>query len=276
MKRCRVLDERDHALVTRLLDADPVQHCFVASRVEAGVLRAQTPGELWGYPAHAPTSLLHMGANLVTAATDDETLDAFASDIGRWRTFVAIVGPSAHALGLWHRLAARWPATYANARLVRPRQLLMARATPSPVPADPRVRLATQDVFGSYLAGAVDMYREELAEDPLRTNPVGYRAYVRGLIQAERAFAIVEDGEVIFKADLGAISARAAQVQGVWVAPRLRGRGLSVPAVAAVTNAIVAGGRVASLYVNDFNAPAIASYRRCGYAEVGVMASVLF
>lgn len=276
MRRCRVLDERDRALVARLLDADPVQHCFVASRVEAGVLRDKTPGELWGYPAYAPVSLLHVGANLATVDADDLALDAFADDIGRWRTFVAIVGPSAHALGLWHRLAARWPAAYADARLVRPRQLLMARATPSPVPPDPRVALATPDVFESYLAGAVAMYREELDEDPLAGNREGYRRYVSTLVVGRRAYAIVEDGEVVFKADLGAISARAAQVQGVWVTPRLRGRGLSAPAMAAVTNAIVAGGRVSSLYVNDFNAPAIASYRRCGYDVVGELASVLF
>jgi predicted GNAT family acetyltransferase len=31
-----------------------------------------------------------------------------------------------------------------------------------------------------------------------------------------------------------------------------------------------------SLYVNDFNAPARASYRRVGFREVGQYASVLF
>ncbi|MFT3877656.1 MAG: GNAT family N-acetyltransferase [Propioniciclava sp.] len=276
MRRSRVLGERDDALVARLLDADPVQHCFVASRVEAGVLRTGTPGELWGYPAKAPTSLLHVGANLVTVNADDEALDAFAADIGRWRSFVAIVGPSAHALGLWRRLSERWPATYAGARLVRPRQLLMACATPSPAEPDPRVALATPAVYESYLRGAVAMYREELEEDPLNSNPAGYRHYVSTLIVGARAFAIVENDEVIFKADLGAMSAKVAQVQGVWVTPRLRGRGLSIPAMAAVTNAVVGQGRVASLYVNDFNTPAVACYQRCGYEVVGELASVLF
>lgn len=276
MRRCRVLDERDRALVTRMLDADPVQHCFVASRVEAGVLSDKSPGELRGYPAHAPTSLLHLGANLVTVNANEEALDAFASDIGRWRTFVAIVGPSAHALGLWQRLARRWPHAYADARVVRPRQLLMSCAAPSAVTADPRVTIAPPEVFESYLDGAVAMYREELEEDPLHTNPEGYRRYVSMLVAGRRAYAIVERGEVIFKADIGAMSARAAQVQGVWVKPRLRGRGLSAPAMAAVTNAIVGDGRIASLYVNDFNAPAIACYERCGYEVVGELASVLF
>jgi len=33
---------------------------------------------------------------------------------------------------------------------------------------------------------------------------------------------------------------------------------------------------VVSLYVNDFNTPARAAYRRVGFAEVGTFMSVLF
>lgn len=276
MSRSRVLDEGDHALVERLLAADPVGNCFVASRVDAGVLASRGVGELWGYPAREPYALLHVGANVFPVNADAEALDAFAADMGRWRTFVAIVGPAAAALGLWRSLSERWGKVFAEARVVRERQLLMARSLPSLVEPDPRLQLATTAILASYTEGAVAMYREELEEDPLATNPLGYRRYVRSLIDGRRAFAIVEDGAVVFKADLGAVSAQVAQVQGVWVAPHLRGRGLSVPAMAGVTNAVVAGGRTASLYVNDFNAAAVACYRRVGFAEVGTLASVLY
>ncbi|MDO5533075.1 MAG: GNAT family N-acetyltransferase [Propionibacteriaceae bacterium] len=274
--RSRVLGEGDRALVARLLAADEVAHCFVSSRVDAGVLRAAGVGELWGYPAHAPRALLHVGANVVPVNADDEALDAFAADIGRWRSFVAIVGPITQALGLWDRLSARWPEVYEKPRVVRPRQLLMACTSGVRAAVDPRLRRATESDLESYLAGAVHMYREELEEDPLVTNPVGYRRYVASLIEGRRAFAITEDGRVVFKADLGAVSAAVAQVQGVWVAPDRRGRGLSVPGMAGVTEAILAQGRTASLYVNDFNTPAIACYRRVGYEVVGELASVLY
>lgn len=270
-----MLDEGDRPLVTDLLARDPVANCFVASRVAAGVL-GSGPGELWGFPAHAPRSLLHVGANLVPVDPDDQALDAFVEDLGRLRSFVAIVGPAPIALELWRRLARRYGRPYAEPRLVRERQFLMTRATSSPVPPDPRVRHAGASDFDSYLAGAVAMYREELDEDPLQTNYLGYRRYVRSLIDARRAYTITLAGEVVFKADLGAVSASVAQVQGVWVVPQLRGQGLSVPAMAAVTNAIIEQGLIASLYVNDFNAAAVASYRSCGYAVVGEMASILY
>lgn len=272
----RVLDESDADRVRELCASDPVGHCFVASRVDAGVLAPGTSGELWGYPAARPRSLLHVGANCVPVAVDAEARAAFVEDLGRHRPFVSIVGEAREALALHEDLAARWGAAYRRCRVVRERQPLMRADRPGPVAADPRVQPIAMRWFDSYFEGAVAMYTEELEESPLVTNPGGYRSHVARLVREGRAFGIVEDNEVIFKADIGAVGAGVAQVQGVWVRPDRRGRGIAAPAMAAVTNRLLARGLVASLYVNDFNAPALATYRRCGYATVGLFASVLY
>lgn len=272
----RVLDRSDRRAVAELVEADPVLNVFLSSRLAAGVLDRRTPGELWGYPALAVRSLVHVGANLVPLRVDAEASRAFAERMGAYRSFCAIVGPTDQAMVLWRDLGEIWGDTYSNARAVRDRQPVMATSGPSPISADPRVRRVGPEDFDSYFAAAVAMYTEELEEDPLLTNPHGYRRYVRGLIESGRAYGIVEDGEVIFKADLGAMGEHVTQVQGVWLAPRLRGRGLAAPAMSAVTNAIVGTGRTASLYVNDFNEAAIATYRRCGYTDRGVFTTVLY
>lgn len=276
MRRTRVLGERDHERVARIIADDPVMNCFVAARLEAGVLDRGGQGELWGYPAQDPYALLYLGVNMVPVNVDAAAREAFVADLGRWRNFVAIVGSAADTLALWHALCARWGESYSDVRVLRPRQLLMTRSAPCPLPIHPGLRPARMADFESYFAAAAAMYHEELEEDPLVTNPIGYRNYVRGLIEQQRAFAIVEDGEVIFKADLGAVTTAVAQVQGVWVRRDRRGEGLSVSGMAGVTNAITTGGRTASLYVNDFNTAAVACYRHCGYAEVGAMASILY
>lgn len=276
MRRTRVLNGEDLDRVIRILDADPVRHCFVSSRLDVGLLLPGGTGQLWGYPADDPYALLHVGSNLVPVNVDAAARAAFVEDLGRWRNFIAMVGPTDEVLPLWEALRARWGDPYARTRVVRPRQLLMARGTPSTAAVHPGLRRAGRDVFESYFAAAAAMYREELLEDPLETNPLGYRTYIRSLIERERAYAVVADGEVVFKADLGAVSDSVAQVQGVWVRPDLRGQGLATSGMAGVTDDIVAGGRIASLYVNDFNAPAVAAYRRCGYDEVGAFASILY
>jgi len=66
-------------------------------------------------------------------------------------------------------------------------------------------------------------------------------------------------------------------VQGVWVHPGFRGRGLAAPGMAAVVRMARASiSPVVSLYVNDFNTPARATYLRAGFHEVGEFMSVLF
>jgi predicted GNAT family acetyltransferase len=122
------------------------------------------------------------------------------------------------------------------------------------------------------------MFTEEVGVSPeLGDGGASYRARVAELVRSGRSFVRVEDGRVVFKAEIGAVSRAACQVQGVWVAPDRRGEGLSVTGMAAVVRASLAEiAPVVSLYVNDFNAPALAAYRRVGFEQVGTFATVLF
>ena len=67
-----------------------------------------------------------------------------------------------------------------------------------------------------------------------------------------------------------------AQVQGVWVAPEWRGRGLGTMAMSAVVrDALRRVAPSVSLYVNDYNTPARRAYARCGFSRAGTFATVL-
>jgi len=72
------------------------------------------------------------------------------------------------------------------------------------------------------------------------------------------------------------VSAAASQVQGVWLDPEVRGRGLAAAAMAAVVQHARAVAPVVSLYVNDFNLPARATYRRVGFTQVSEFATILY
>jgi predicted GNAT family acetyltransferase len=80
---------------------------------------------------------------------------------------------------------------------------------------------------------------------------------------------------VVFKAEIGAQSPAVGQIQGVWVHPEWRGRGLGTAGTAAVAAVVAAGGRTASLYVNAFNTVARAAYARVGFRQVATFATVL-
>ena len=76
------------------------------------------------------------------------------------------------------------------------------------------------------MPACVAMFTEEVGISPLAGDGgLLYQARVAELVGAGRSFARIEDGKVVFKAEIGAATPQACQIQGVWVAPEFRGRG---------------------------------------------------
>ena len=275
----RVLDERDEAAVLRLLAGDPVGACVVAGRVEAvGTSPRALGAPLWGLGNGELDAVCLAGANLipiVRPGAERAAAAAFADRARRaGRRCSTIVGPAAAVGPLWEELEHAW----GPARDVRPRQPLMAIDGPPAVPAEPRVRPVRPAELDTVLPAAVAMFTEEVGVSPLRLDGgASYRARLAELIAAGRALAWIERGEVLFKAEIGAVCRAACQIQGVWVAPDYRGQGIGAAGTAAVVEyARTTVAPVVSLYVNDYNTSARAAYRRVGFREVGRYASVLF
>ncbi|HEY4314486.1 MAG TPA: GNAT family N-acetyltransferase [Actinomycetes bacterium] len=273
----RVLRPEDLPEVTEVLSRDPVADVFVASRVQAvGLDPARLGGEMWGFVADGRLeALCHAGANLVPVQAGDEAVRAFADRARRQgRRCASIVGDRAAVAALWAELEPAW----GPAREVRDPQPLMAISSAPVVAADPEVRPVGMADLDVLLPACVAMFTEEVGISPLGVDGgVAYRGRVAELVRAGRAFARIEDGRVLFKAEVGSASTAACQVQGVWVPPELRGRGLAAPGMAAVVElARKAVAPVVSLYVNDYNEAARATYRRVGFTDVGAFMSVLF
>ncbi|MFM9376335.1 GNAT family N-acetyltransferase [Gordonia sp. VNK21] len=267
------LGSRDAAAVTRALDADPVSTCMVAARVEAyGLAPRFLGGELW--TASAPEdSLCFSGANLMPLSGTPGQLDYFAERaLASPRQCTSVVGDAGLAMGLWERLAPAW----GPPREIRDCQPLLALDGGPAVEPDPQVRLVTAADMDAYFPAAVEMFIGEVGVDPrLGDGGRSYRRRLATLISARRVFARFDDGRVSYKAEIGSLSRKVGQVQGVWVDPELRGRGLGAAGTAAVAAAIARQGRTASLYVNGFNTAARETYRRVGFAQVGTFATVL-
>ncbi len=266
--------DRDTALAWCARDRPA--NVFVAARIEEGALRSN-PGALLGHWVDGRLDgLAWASANVVPVGLDDSGVADVAARIMRQRRQCAsIFGPSEQVVGLWNRLGPSW----GPVRAIRGHQPLLATSTrPSKlgVAIDPAVRPATMDEVGLVVPAAAHMFTEEIGYPPYFGSDRSYRASVAALIRQGHTFVRVEDGEVIFKADVGSLALGGAQVQGVWVHPRLRGLGLAVPAMAAVVEHILGGlAEEVSLYVNDYNVPARATYARCGFREVGAFTTVL-
>ncbi|RLL69131.1 GNAT family N-acetyltransferase [Streptomyces sp. Z26] len=275
----KVLDSGELEATLDVLRREPVNNAFVAARVQdAGLDPWRLGGEMWGWYDHGRLeSLCYAGANLVPLCAGPEAIRSFADRARRQgRRCSSIVGPAGPTAGLWSLLEPYW----GPARDVRACQPLMVtdRTAPADVTPDPAVRRVRKDEMDLVMPACVAMFTEEVGVSPLAGDGgLIYQARVAEMVGAGRSFARVEDGRVVFKAEIGAATPYACQIQGVWVAPDRRGEGLSVTGMAAVLRyALREFSPVASLYVNDFNTAARAAYRRVGFRENGAFMSVLF
>ncbi len=269
----RVSVARDPVAVGRVLDGDPVGSCMVASRVaDHGVDPAAIGGELWTR-RRSDESLCFAGANLIPLRGESDDLNAFADKaMSQPRRCSSLVGRAELVLPMWRRLEQGW----GPARDLRECQPLLALSTHPSVRIDPSVRPVRMDELDAYLVAAIDMFIGEVGIDPRAGDGGrGYRRRVAGLIAAGRAWARFEGGRVVFKAEVGSQSPAVGQIQGVWVHPDWRGRGLGTAGTAALSAAVIRSGRIASLYVNGYNSVARATYARIGFVRVGTFATVL-
>ena len=218
----RVLDEADEAAVRRLLDTDPVAGCVIAGRVErAGTAR--------GGPRRAAVGLRRgrdldavclAGANLIPFALPG------AERPPRPPSPSAPAGPGGAAPrssappARWTRCGSCWPRTGARPATTGP----ASRSWPSRGrrrwPRSRGCARCGRTRSTSCFPAAVAMFTEEVGVSPLRGDGgAGYRARVTELVRAGQSLAWIEDGQVLFKAEIGAVSRAVCQVQGVWVRP---------------------------------------------------------
>ncbi|MGH8776758.1 MAG: GNAT family N-acetyltransferase [Jiangellaceae bacterium] len=273
----RTLGPPDLAAALSVLDENPVVNVFVASRVHAsGLAAGRLGGELWGYRSSGPlASLCYSGANLVPVSAGSAALRSFADLAARrGRRCSSMVGPAEAVLAMWDLLRPVW----GPAREIRASQPVLALGSDPRIPPDAQVRQVRPDEVDRLWPASVAMFTEEVGVSPVGSDGGAYyRARVTELVASGRAFARFENGEVLFKAEIGAVSPDACQVQGVWVRPDRRGEGLSAAGLAAVVrHALCDVAPVVTLYVNDYNAAARSAYRRVGFHEVGTFATVLF
>lgn len=249
----------------------PYSHCFLTALLERHSLT-----DLVGvFDAGELRVVASVAGNCVTTDLDVRSAYEFAdflADAGR--RAASLVGRSPDVELLWDALAGRW----GRPRAVREAQPLMVLAQAPVIVADPQVRRSLPEELDMVLPACIEMFTHEVGVSPVAHGMASaYRRRIEDNIASGRSFIRRDGAQLAFKAEIGAISSAACQVQGVWVRPDLRGHGLAAPAVAAVAiEAMRSIAPAVELYVNDFNTAARKTYERVGFEQVDTFRTVFF
>jgi ribosomal protein S18 acetylase RimI-like enzyme len=272
----RVLGAADTAGLRELAGADPVANVFILAHLESTGTAAPTPGGanvLGVFDDGLLVGACWAGANLVPVQLDPGFTGAVAAAAHRaGRRYASIFGPAGTVLALHSHLEQLGHAAHE----VRPDQPLMTIAGPPTVEPNWQLGFGQYADFDTILPACAAMFEEEVGYSPYLGGRDFYSRRVAGLIRQGHSLVHLSDGEVVFKAELGAVTSEVTQVQGVWMNPSYRGLGLSAGYMAAVVLLAQKTAPITSLYVNDYNSRARATYERVGFRQVGTFATVLF
>jgi predicted GNAT family acetyltransferase len=273
----RVLAAADLEHFLALANQDPVVNVFAIHRAQTTSLEPRwLGGEMWGrYEEGELVAACHVAANLVPVQANPDDAVVFAERaLARRRTASTIVGPQDAVVPFWNSVGAAW----GRPRDARWDQRHLVISGDPLIAPDPAVRLTTRSDLETLYPACVSMYTEEVGVSPETGGGSElYRTRVVQLISRGWSFARFDQGELVFKAEVACATPDAAQIQGVWVPPRLRGQGLASAGMAAVV-ALVRDriSPVVSLYVNEWNAPARRAYESVGFRETARFATVMF
>lgn len=262
------------------LDRDPVLNVYLLALTLRDGL-ANPRDEYWGARRDGElVGLLHLGTQsgaTLPIADDPGPQQALAEQtlarLERLPRRFQVIGPRNATKAVVRRLAREDLAP----RVVRDQTYMsLERGALRPFDRLPQLRRAAREDLALVYESGADLRAEELEEDPRVVDPAGYAKRVDEECRDGYTYLWLDGAELAFRASVSAQTPDAAQVSGVYTPRPLRNRGYARRGLSELCARLLDKSRSVCLFVNDFNAPAIAVYRRMGFRDLAEWASAFY
>lgn len=276
----RRLNQNDAQQALRFLEVNPALNAFALGWIHENNIVPIDAGHRFQFlGAYHHDSLVAVcllaGRGTACLCTDDErAAHAIGTNLRRsGLTLNALIGPSAPVDRLWQAYTG---AGMDNARK-REQVALELRSRDLRFFGEPLLRHAELDDLDAVFSLSLAMLAEEQSTVLGADESIAFRENTAARIASQRVYVLedIYSGELIFKASLSAISPKVAQIEGVFVAPAWRGRGVGRRALSEMIRELLLTTERVSLYTDADNHAALALYRRLGFRFAGAYATLI-
>lgn len=136
------------------------------------------------------------------------------------------------------------------------------------------LRRATLADLDQIVPVQASMAEQESGLNPLTADREGFRARCARRIEMGRVWVLEEDGQLMFKADIQADTPDVVYLEGVWVNPADRSKGIGRKCLRQLCQNLLTRTKAVCVLVNEDNKRAHTFYRMCNFKMRGVYDSI--
>ena len=269
MSRLRLLGNSNQKEVLEFLNARPVHTVVMTSFVrDNGMESAANRGKFYGYRSACGTleGVALIGHTTLVEARSEDSLSAFALAARNSETQIHfMMADGAMIETFWDHYAGGNRAP----RLVCP-ELLFELAFPFPVQkCQWNVRYADASELEQIAEAHDEVAFIESGSSPLAKDRAGFLKRCLKRIEQWRTFVVFDDGKLVFKADIAAETSDVVYLEGIYVAPEYRGRGVGSSCLANLGLQLIERFENVCLLSNVEFAGAHRSFLKAGFKNAG-------
>jgi predicted GNAT family acetyltransferase len=127
------------------------------------------------------------------------------------------------------------------------------------------LRRATAEEIDLVVPVHAEMTLDDTGVNPLEVDPAGFRERCARRIQQGRVWVCVEDGRLLFKADVISDLTEVNYLEGIYVSPEKRGQGFGTRCMKQLTNVLLTHTKSVCLLTKEEKSAAQSCYRNAGY-----------
>ncbi|QQS42562.1 MAG: GNAT family N-acetyltransferase [Acidobacteriota bacterium] len=226
LSRLSILREENREEVLEFLKARPVHTVVMASFLKDNGFESEfNRGSYYGYRAEDGKleGVALIGHSTLIEARSEDALAAFAIQAGRSETPIHVMMSEGRAIERFWEL---FKSPGAEPKHVFTEKLFELRFPFLIKDCEWEIRPARIEELQEVAEAHAEVAFIESGTDPMQADPDGFLKRCARRIEQGRTFVAVENGKLLFKADIVAETQSVIYLEGVYVAPDSRGKGV--------------------------------------------------